>query len=68
MLHLFPGRLEADITGQYENNVGRTVVLLEPLVNILERRAIEIIHRANDRVSVRMIYRIDACPNTIRHT
>ncbi len=53
-----PNVLGLHVAGNDERRVGRTVVAAEPVLHIVERCGVEILHRPDDRPRVRMPLRI----------
>ena len=47
-----------DVAGQHQDGVRRSVVGAEPFANLIERGAVEIVHRADHAVTVGMLFRI----------
>ena len=63
--HFFAGLGSGDIAGQHQHRIRRRVVRLEPLAHVFERSRIQIFHRSDDGVRVRMPDRISGLDDQI---
>ena len=56
-LGLLTCRRQVDVAGQHEHDVGRAIVGAEPLMDVVQRGRVEILHRADRQPAVRMARR-----------
>ena len=49
--------IRSDITGNHEHGIRRPVVRPKPVLHILERRGVEVVHRPDDRPRIRVSFR-----------
>ncbi len=56
-----------DVAGQHQGGVGGAVVVVEPLLDVVQRRRVEVGHRADGRVLVRMVGREDVGQDVLVH-
>ena len=56
-----------DVTGNHDDCIIRPVICSEPLVNVLEARGVEVLHRADYRGCVRVAFRIDTREDAVEN-
>ncbi len=63
----FLGGGQIDIAGQYQHGIVRAVPALEPGFDVIQGGGIEIVHRTDDRVVIRVAFRIAGLQQMIEH-
>jgi hypothetical protein len=56
-LHQRAGLFGINVAGEHQNRVGGAVILAEPVLHVFQRGGIEVFHRADRGVSVRVAFR-----------
>ncbi|MNM92050.1 hypothetical protein D3C81_1043690 [compost metagenome] len=64
---LFLGRGQIDVTGQHQHRVVRAVPGAEPGLDVVQRGGVEIVHRADHAVVVRVAHRIQRAVELFPH-
>ena len=67
LLGLGAGLRHGDVAGQHQGGIGRAVVIVEPLFDIRQRGRVQVFHRADGVVLVRMVGRKQVGQDVLVH-
>ena len=67
MRHFVLRGFEVDVAREHQHDVGSPVVGVEPFVHVCNGSVIQVLHRADDGVAVRVIHRVQPIADTVAH-